>query len=278
VNEPLDVPLIADSEPAGLRRAVALQRFERAGLAVAEVDAQHLAEELALVPPFGLGDAVELVGRRRRNGDGKHFRRTLLRHSHTEYNNRSDDGNACTIRRDVPFDLQPVLTGDLLELRPLRAEDFAALFAVASDPAIWEQHPVRDRYREDVFRVFFDEQLASGGALVALDTETGDVIGMSRFHGYDAGRSEVEIGWTFLARSRWGGAYNGELKRLMLRHAFRFVQKVVFLIDPANRRSQRAVEKLGAVQIESRLDGAGRESIAYQIDSATFLGGAPISG
>jgi N-acetyltransferase len=179
---------------------------------------------------------------------------------------------------DVPFDLQPVLAGDLLELRPLRAEDFAALFAVASDPAIWEQHPVPDRYREDVFRVFFDEQLASGGALVALDTETGDVIGMSRFHGYDAERGEVEIGWTFLARSRWGGAYNGELKRLMLRHAFRFVQNVVFLVDPANRRSQRAVEKLGAVRAGSRPDGAGRESLAYQIDAATFLGSAPTSG
>jgi len=178
----------------------------------------------------------------------------------------------------VPFDLQPVLAGDLIELRPLRAEDFAALFPVASDPAIWEQHPVRDRHKEDVFRVFFDEQLASGGALMAFDTETGEAIGMSRFHGFDAGRSEVEIGWTFLARSRWGGAYNGELKRLMLRHAFQFVQTVVFLVDPANRRSQRAVEKLGAVRSGSRLDGAGRESIAYQIDAATFLGSAPTSG
>jgi RimJ/RimL family protein N-acetyltransferase len=178
----------------------------------------------------------------------------------------------------VPFDLQPVLAGDLLELRPLRAEDFAALAAVASDPAIWEQHPVPDRYQEDVFRVFFDEQLASGGALVVLDAETDEVIGMSRFHGYDAGRSEVEIGWTFLARSRWGGVYNGELKRLMLSHAFRFVQHVVFLVDPANRRSQRAVEKIGAVRTGSRPDGAGRESIAYQIDAATFLGSAPTSG
>src|SRR6266487_4212076 len=100
----------------------------------------------------------------------------------------------------MSFDLQPALMGDLLELRPLRAEDFDALYAVASDPAIWEQHPVPDRYKEDVFRVFFDEQLASGGALVAVDSETGEVIGMSRFHGYDAGRSEVEIGWTFLSR------------------------------------------------------------------------------
>ena len=98
------------------------------------------------------------------------------------------------------FDAQPHLTGERLELRPLRADDFAALAAAASDPAIWEQHPA-DRHREDVFRAFFDEHLASGGALVVLDRSTGEVIGTSRYRGYDAGRSEVEIGYTFLARA-----------------------------------------------------------------------------
>ncbi|PYP65994.1 MAG: GNAT family N-acetyltransferase, partial [Gemmatimonadetes bacterium] len=47
----------------------------------------------------------------------------------------------------MPFDLQPVLKGKLLELRPLRAEDFDDLFAVAADPLIWEQHPAKDRYQ-----------------------------------------------------------------------------------------------------------------------------------
>jgi N-acetyltransferase len=158
----------------------------------------------------------------------------------------------------------PHLVGELVELRPLREDDFAALYAVASDPLIWEQHPV-PRYRADVFREFFAEHLASGGALLALDRRTGAVIGTTRFHGYDPERSEVEIGWTFLARSHWGGAYNAEMKSLMLAHAFRSVETVVFLVHPDNIRSQRSVEKLGAVHIGERLDGSGNRSYAYTI-------------
>src|SRR5581483_3239267 len=110
------------------------------------------------------------------------------------------------------------------------------------------------RHREDVFRAFFAEHLATGGALAVLDQQTSEVIGTSRYHGYEPARSEVEIGWTFLARRYWGGTYNGELKRLMLDHAFRFVDRVVFVVAPGNLRSQRAVEKLGAVRAGFRYD------------------------
>ena len=163
------------------------------------------------------------------------------------------------------FDLQPVLSGELLELRPLRTADFDELFAVARDPFIWEQHPNHDRYQEEQFRIFFREALASGGALVATETHERRIIGSSRFHGYDRERSEIEIGWTFLARAYWGGRYNGEMKRLMLEHAFRFVDRVVFLVGVQNVRSQRAVEKIGGLRIGSRPDAAGRESIVYEI-------------
>ena len=166
----------------------------------------------------------------------------------------------------MPFDSQPVLKGDLIELRPLRADDFDDLYAVASDRLIWEQHPDNDRHEEPVFREFFRQALASGGALIVSDAETGKMIGSSRFHGYDQEKSVVEIGWTFLARSYWGGRYNAELKRLMLDHAFRVVQSVVFLIGPRNFRSQRAVEKIGAVRAGSRWDSNGRESYVYRLD------------
>src|ERR671934_851347 len=149
----------------------------------------------------------------------------------------------------MPFDLQPTLKGELLVLRPLRAEDFDALFAVASDPLIWEQHPASDRYKEEVFREFFREAMESGGAFIAIDSKDGQVIGSSRFHGYNEEKREIEIGWTFLARSHWGGIYNREMKQLMLQHAFRFVDRVVFLVSPDNRRSRRAVEKIGAVHV-----------------------------
>jgi N-acetyltransferase len=170
----------------------------------------------------------------------------------------------------MPFDLQPTLTGDLLELRPLRPDDFDELYAVASDSLIWEQHPHSDRYQKDVFTTFFREALESGGAFLVTDLKDGRVIGSSRFARYDPEQSVIEIGWTFLARSHWGGRYNGEMKRLMLAHAFRFVETVVFRIGPQNYRSQRAVEKIGGVRIGTSTNAAGRESVVYRITAAVF--------
>lgn len=152
----------------------------------------------------------------------------------------------------MSFDYQPVLKGDLVELRPLRSEDYDDLYAIAVDPLIWEQHPVTNRHEEGSFQVFFREAVVSGGTLIAIDAKTQRVIGSSRFHGYNKERSDVEIGWTFLARSYWGGVYNGEMKQLMLQHAFRFVNCVVFLVGLQNLRSQRAVEKIGGVRVGLR--------------------------
>lgn len=173
----------------------------------------------------------------------------------------------------MPFDLQPTLHGELLELRPLAAADFDALYAVASDPLIWEQHPCHDRWQPDVFREFFRVALETGGALVVIDRREDRIIGSSRYHGYNEAASEIEIGWTFLARSYWGGTYNREMKDLMLRHAFRFVDNVVFLVGPTNYRSQRAMEKIGGVRAGTRRQG-GRESVVYQIGSSAFASSA----
>jgi RimJ/RimL family protein N-acetyltransferase len=170
----------------------------------------------------------------------------------------------------MPFELQPVLTGELLELRPLRADDFEDLYAAASDPLVWEQHPQSDRYKEEVFREFFRGALESGGALVAVDLKDGRVVGSSRFHAYDEEAGEIEIGYTFLARTHWGGRFNGEMKRLMLTHAFRFVSSVVFLVGPENFRSQRAVEKIGGVREGSRPNAAGHDSVVFRITASDF--------
>ena len=149
----------------------------------------------------------------------------------------------------MTFDLQPNLKGELVELRPLRPEDWHALFTVASDPLIWEQHPERDRYEKDVFQVFFKEALESGGAFVVTDKSSQQIIGSTRFYGYDPEKSEIEIGWTFLAREYWGGSYNREMKALLLTHAFKFVENVVFFVGERNLRSQKAMEKIGATKI-----------------------------
>lgn len=166
------------------------------------------------------------------------------------------------------FDLQPHLFGHLVELRPLRPGDWEDLFAVASDPLIWEQHPAFDRYKEGVFREFFREALESGGAFVIIDHKTKRIIGSSRYAGYDPKTSQIEIGWTFLARSHWGGPYNAEAKRLMLEHAFKFVDTVFFLVGPDNRRSRRALEKIGAVYSGTEtasVDGRPMELVRYEI-------------
>jgi RimJ/RimL family protein N-acetyltransferase len=148
----------------------------------------------------------------------------------------------------MPFDLQPHLKGDLIDLRPLTPQDWDELFAAASDPLIWEQHPESDRYKEGVFKTFFKGALESGGAFVVVDTKSRRIIGSTRFHGYNPEKSEVEIGWTFLARKYWGGQHNREMKQLMLSHAFQFVEKVVFFVGEHNVRSQKATEKIGAVR------------------------------
>jgi len=168
------------------------------------------------------------------------------------------------------LDRQPPLIGELVELRPATADDFDALFAVASDPLIWEVHPAHDRWQEPVFRRFFVDGLASGGMLVAIDRADGAVIGSSR---YDFGRAEpdeVEIGWTFLARSHWGGRYNGEMKRLMLDHAFTGVSRAMFMIGETNGRSRRAIEKIGGMLTDriatANLAGLTVTHVIYVID------------
>src|SRR5215475_11032860 len=165
----------------------------------------------------------------------------------------------------MAFDLQPHLKGELIELRPLKPADWGELFAVASDSLIWEQHPERDRYREDVFTIFFKEALESGGAFVVIDPKVQQIIGSTRFYGYDPEKSEIEIGWTFLARKYWGGRYNAEMKRLLLGHAFRFVENVVFLVGEHNFRSQRAMEKIGAIRDGMVTRGYGNHPPAVNV-------------
>lgn len=166
----------------------------------------------------------------------------------------------------MSFDLQPTLTGTLLYLRPLKEEDFEDLYKVGSDKLIWEQHPAWNRYKKNVFKKFFRRAMASGGAFAVIDKKTGAIIGSSRFTMYDPDQSSVEIGWTFLSRTYWGGVYNGEMKRLMMRHAFNYVDKVILLVGMNNKRSQMAVKKIGGKQQPgTTVNGLGVQSFKYEI-------------
>jgi RimJ/RimL family protein N-acetyltransferase len=172
------------------------------------------------------------------------------------------------------IDLQPALIGDLIELRPLRPDDFDALFSAASDPLIWEQHPESDRYQRDVFQKYFDGALESKGAFAIIERKSGRIIGSSRYCNLDSKNSELEIGWTFLERQFWGGSYNRELKKLMLDHAFRFVDRILFVVGEKNLRSQRALEKIGAsflrkAQLPAR-DGSLASNLVFVITRESY--------
>lgn len=176
------------------------------------------------------------------------------------------------------MDRQPVLEGEWLLLRPLRPDDWAATFAVASDPLIWELHPAHDRWQEGVFRAYFDDALAQGGALAVVEKPSGEIVGSSWFQGYDAADGgSVEIGWTFLARSHWGGSYNAEMKRLMLAHALQYVERVFFRVGADNLRSRGAMTKIGG-KLTDRTDKVtlhGREVsyVVFEITRESFASG-----
>lgn len=177
------------------------------------------------------------------------------------------------------MDLQPTLEGETLILRPLRVEDFDALYAVAADPAIWEQHPESTRYQRLVFEGFFTAALASRGALLATERASGAVIGSSRYYDWDPAGRSVAIGYTFLARSHWGGAANREMKRLMLDHAFGWADRAWFHVGKENHRSRRAMEKLGAepaLETQREHGGVLHDYVYYRIDRGDWPGrGAP---
>lgn len=172
------------------------------------------------------------------------------------------------------FEFQPELVGEFVRMRPFQAEDFAALYALAADPLLWQPHPEPERGTEAGFRAYFDAELASGGALAATDKVDGTMIGMIRYSVAAAEPGEVEIGGAFIGRKYWGGHHSRDIKRTMLAHAFRFMDAVIFRTGERNLRARRDVEKMSA-----RLDGRelmttfGTRTVLfvfYRLDWATF--------
>lgn len=156
----------------------------------------------------------------------------------------------------MPFSTQPELEDQKVALFPLQETDFESLYAVASDPAIWAQHPNKDRWKRDVFRVFFEGAMQSGGAFRIVDKLTGSIAGSTRMYDYAPNEDSILIGYTFFATRFWGKGYNPAVKTLMLDYLFQHVSKVGFHIGAENIRSQIAITRLGAVK-------TGEQEIAY---------------
>lgn len=148
------------------------------------------------------------------------------------------------------MNIQPTLQNDFVQLIPLQYADFEQLFAVASDPKIWEQHPNKDRYKREVFENFFQGAMESGGALKIVEKNTGEVAGSTRFYDYNVEDNSIFIGYTFYSTKFWGSKLNPQVKKLMLDYIFQFVDKVNFHVGKDNIRSQKAMEKLGAKKVD----------------------------
>ena len=178
---------------------------------------------------------------------------------------------------------QPILQTDRLIIRPLAQADYEPLYQIASDPAVWEQHPIHDRWRREVFDAFFADGMASGGALAVSDRTTGSLLGSTRFGPFDPEEGGVvEIGWTFLSPRYWGKGANREVKRLMVGHALESVERVDFRVGEANWRSRIALEKIGAQQTRrtelSKHEGKRVLHLVYAITREGFASGPLVQG
>lgn len=175
----------------------------------------------------------------------------------------------------MEFNLQPTLENDLIKIVPLQDEDFEKLYAVASDPLIWEQHPNKNRYQREVFQNFFKGAMEFKGAFLVYEKETGKIVGSSRYYELDEENSSVTVGYTFIGRDYWGKGHNKALKNLMFNYAFQFVDKIILHIGETNFRSQKAAEKLGAKKIgELEVAYYGEPvklNFVYQVDKVSTI-------
>ncbi|MEJ2884762.1 GNAT family N-acetyltransferase [Pedobacter sp. GR22-6] len=153
---------------------------------------------------------------------------------------------------NATLDLQAILENEHIALYPLSAHDFEMLYAAASDPEIWRQHPNKDRWKKEVFRNFFEGALQSKGAFRIVDKTSGKTIGSTRYYDHEPNDNSIFIGYTFYATSCWGKGINPAVKALMLDYIFQFVNKVYFHIGAGNIRSQIAILRLGAVKIDEQ--------------------------
>ncbi|MEB0224362.1 GNAT family N-acetyltransferase [Pseudomonas sp. 10S4] len=171
------------------------------------------------------------------------------------------------------FDCQPNLCGSTLRLKPLADSDFVGMYQAAADPDIWAGHPAKDRYKCEVFEVYFASLLATKKALAVIDIESGEIVGTSSYYAPPDLPDSIAIGFTFLVRAKWGGNSNRELKRLMVEHAFKAHEIVYFHIAPSNTRSQKATMKLGAVHLydaELKISTAPASAKCYGLTRAQW--------
>jgi RimJ/RimL family protein N-acetyltransferase len=177
--------------------------------------------------------------------------------------------------------MEPVeLRGNLVAIEPLRAEHAVGLLAAADAEEVFAWLPYPRPADIEQARAWIDDALADRRAnrrlpFVVLSAGAGDgsLIGSTSYWDFDAHNAHVEIGSTWLSRASWGTGRNAAAKLLLMTHAFETLEleRVAFRTDSRNERSQRAIEKTGAVKEGlhrremRRRDGSWRDSVHYSI-------------
>ncbi len=174
--------------------------------------------------------------------------------------------------------IEPVtLEGRWLRLEPLADRHAEGLAAVAGSDEIWRLLPTAVRTIEEM-RAWVGQALAgaqSGQELpfVQIDRATGAPIGSTRIMDIRPEHRAAEIGYTWLGRDWWRTHMNSEAKFLLLSYLFETAgcQRVTLKTDLLNVRSQRAIERLGAVRegvLRKHMivqEGRSRDSVYYSI-------------
>lgn len=176
-------------------------------------------------------------------------------------------------------DLEPVeLSGELVSVQPLGAEHAEGIAAAADSDEIfaWLPYPRPEgveRARSWIGDALDDREAGRRMPFAVLHAGDGSVIGSTSYWDFDARHAHVEIGSSWLNRASWGTGRNAEAKLLLMSHAFESLEleRVAFRTDIRNERSQRAIERLGAVREGIhrhemlRRDGSWRDSVHYSI-------------
>jgi len=151
--------------------------------------------------------------------------------------------------------IEPItLISERVRLEPMLSEHLDQLAAIASEASIWELAPEQVDDRGKIGK-YIDQALkdqAEGKSLpfVTKLSETGEIVGSTRFGNIDPPNLKAEIGWTWITPAWQQSFVNTEAKFLMLTHAFEVWKciRVEFKTDATNLRSRNAIVRLGAVE------------------------------
>ncbi|MBB1519216.1 GNAT family N-acetyltransferase [Aquipseudomonas guryensis] len=144
--------------------------------------------------------------------------------------------------------LPTVLQQGALRLDPLNEADLPGLLALAEANRESQQF-MNGTTRPDWYRSALAEHKAAQAVVFAIRL-AGELVGTTRFFDFNPALPAAEIGSTWLDARQHGSGLNSMIKYLMLRHAFEDwgLVRVQLKTAASNLRSQRAIEKLGAVR------------------------------